>query len=229
MELNKYNVISKDSKVFKSVIDLDSLSKSIEDLFPFVLQDEDLSDPGLETTTYPTPQDFDLCISREVINLRTHYLRKQILEDLGDDFVIVYLADGAIPFYNEFTKGTDIVSYEMKVKSYGDDNKSSGNLKILKDINPEDVKDKKVLLLDDIIDKGTTAQKTFDHLQSYGAKEVKTCFLLDKISQRTNDFVANYTGFIIPNDYVVGFGMDIKLNGKEYARDFKQIYNNNPK
>lgn len=223
-----YNEISKDSEIFKSVIDLDDLSKIIKDLFPLVLQDEDLSDSELDSTTYPTPQDFDLYISREVINLRTQYLRKQILEELGDDFVIVYLADGAIPFHEEFIKGTNIDSYKIKVKSY-EGNKSTDKLKIIEPINSEDIKDKKVLLLDDIIDTGNTSKLTQDYLLREGATNVKTCFLLDKISQRKNGFVADYTGFIIPNDYVIGFGMDIELNGKEYARSFKHIYKNNPK
>ncbi len=228
MVLGKYNALTKNSEIFNSVIDLDNLNKTIDDLFPLVLKDEDLSDRGLKETKFPTPQDLELYISRGVIDKRIEALKKEIKRDMGDDYVIVYLADGAIPFNEEFTKGTKMVSYDMKAKSY-EDNKSTDNLKILKPINSDDIKGRTVLLLDDIIDTGNTAEKTRDYLISQGAAEVKTCFLLDKISQRVNGFKADYVGIQIPNDYVIGFGMDIEVKGKEYCRGLKHIYKNNPK
>ena len=96
----------------------------------------------------------------------------------------------------------------MRVSSYGSGTASSGNVKIILDIDRPDLRDCDFLVIEDIIDSGNTLNYLVSYLALKGAKSVKTCTLLDKPSRRVVDFTPDYVGFEIPDEFVVGYGLD---------------------
>jgi hypoxanthine phosphoribosyltransferase len=96
----------------------------------------------------------------------------------------------------------------MKVSSYGSGSVSSGNLKISLDISRSDIADLDILLIEDIIDSGFTLSNLKLYLEEKGAGSVKICTLLDKPSRRKHHITADYTGAVIPDEFVVGYGLD---------------------
>ena len=104
----------------------------------------------------------------------------------------------------------------MVVSSYAENTYTSGNVKILKDLDI-DIKDKEVLIVEDIIDTGYTLKKTKETLMHRDAKDVKIITLLDKPERRVVDIKSDWSGFKIPNEFVVGFGLD-----------YNQLYRNLP-
>ena len=95
----------------------------------------------------------------------------------------------------------------MSVSSYGAGTTSTGNVKILKDLDT-DIKDKNVLLVEDIIDTGNTLYKLKTNLEKRDPKDIKIVTLLDKPERRTIDIKPDWYGFKIPDEFVVGFGLD---------------------
>ena len=96
----------------------------------------------------------------------------------------------------------------MKVSSYGQGSKTSGNVNIILDIHRNDLDNVDIIIVEDIIDSGRTLSYLSEYLLLKGAKSVKTVTLLDKPSRREVDFVPDYTGKIIPDEFVVGYGLD---------------------
>lgn len=100
------------------------------------------------------------------------------------------------------------VSFDfMSVSSYGGDTKSSGVVKIVKDLD-DSIKDKEVIIIEDIIDSGRTLSYLIEMLQQRGPKSLSLCTLLDKPDRRVVDVKVDYTGFRIPDEFVVGYGLD---------------------
>ena len=95
----------------------------------------------------------------------------------------------------------------MSVSSYGGDTKSSGVVRIVKDLD-EPLKDKHVIVIEDIVDSGRTLSYLLDMLESREPADVKLCTLLDKPDRRVVDVKVDYTGFEIPDEFVVGYGLD---------------------
>lgn len=95
----------------------------------------------------------------------------------------------------------------MSVSSYGSDTKSSGVIKIVKDLD-ESIKDKDVLVVEDIVDSGRTLSYLLKMLKARGPKSLALCTLLDKPERRVVDVNVDYTGFQIPDEFVVGYGLD---------------------
>ena len=95
----------------------------------------------------------------------------------------------------------------MSVSSYGSATKSSGVVKIVKDLD-EPLKDKDVLVVEDIVDSGRTLSYLLEMLKDRGPKSVKLCTLLDKPERRVVDVHVDYTCFQIPDEFVVGYGLD---------------------
>ncbi|GHU42655.1 hypothetical protein FACS1894111_06920 [Clostridia bacterium] len=95
----------------------------------------------------------------------------------------------------------------MSVSSYGDDTKSSGVVKIVKDLD-EGIEGKDVLVVEDIMDSGRTLSYLLEHLKGRKPKSLKLCTLLDKPERRVVDITPDYTGFQIPDEFVVGYGLD---------------------
>jgi hypoxanthine phosphoribosyltransferase len=96
----------------------------------------------------------------------------------------------------------------MKVSSYGSETVSSGIINIHLDLKREDLSDADFIVIEDIIDSGRTLSHLIKYLDGRGAHSVKTCTLLDKPSRRVVDFVPDYCGMEIPDEFVVGFGLD---------------------
>ena len=95
----------------------------------------------------------------------------------------------------------------MSVSSYGSSTESSGVVKIIKDLD-EPLEGRNVLVVEDIVDTGRTISYLMELLKGRGAADVKLCTLLDKPERRVVDVKADYTGFQIPDEFVVGYGMD---------------------
>ena len=98
--------------------------------------------------------------------------------------------------------------WRMKVSSYGSGTKTSGQIKVLLDLIRSDLNQCDVLIVEDIIDSGRTLSNLTGYMKERGAKSVRTCTLLDKPSRREVDFEADYVGKVIPDEFVVGFGLD---------------------
>ena len=156
--------------------------------------------------------------SAEDIEKRCLEMASKISEDYKDDPpIVVGLLKGCIPFMWELIKRIDInieIEY-MDVTSY-EGSESTGDVKILKDLD-RSIIGRHILLVEDIIDTGRTLKKVTELLASKGAKSVKIATLLDKPSRRVVKIDGDYVGFVIPNEFVIGFGLD-----------FNQKYRNLP-
>ena len=103
----------------------------------------------------------------------------------------------------------------MSVSSYGMDTKSSGVVKIVKDLD-DPIKDKDVIVVEDVVDSGRTLSYLLEMLKARGPKSLRLCTLLDKPSRRVMDVKVDYTGFEIPDEFVVGYGLD-------YAQKYRNL------
>ena len=124
--------------------------------------------------------------------------------------VLLCILKGSIIFMSDLMKKLHIpVEIEcMKVSSYGSGTASSGNVKITLDVIRDDISDCDLLIVEDIIDSGNTLSYLVKYLTLKGASSVKTCTLLDKPSRRVVDFTPDYIGMEIPDEFVVGYGLD---------------------
>ena len=152
-----------------------------------------------------------ILFSGEQITQRSKELGKQITEDyraMGRTPLLLGLLRGSVPFFGEIARYIDLdVQYDfMDVSSYeGTD--STGEIRIIKDLETA-VRGLDVLLVEDIVDTGRTIQAVIKLLYHRGANSVRIVTLLDKPSRRVNDLAADYIGFEVENEFVVGFGMD---------------------
>ena len=127
----------------------------------------------------------------------------------GTPLVVVGILTGAFIFTADLIKRLNmpvIVDF-MQVSSYVGEF-STGNLKIKKDLS-YDIKDKDVLIVEDIIDTGRTLELLKEQLWSRGPKSLKICTAFDKPSRRVNDLVPDYNGITIPDEFIVGYGLDL--------------------
>jgi len=140
----------------------------------------------------------------------------RIAEEIDRDYaesehlVLLCILKGSLIFTSELMKKLTIPSEVdfMKVSSYGAGTVSSGNVNIVLDIMRKDLPDCDILIIEDIVDSGRTLSYLVDYLRLKGAKSVKTCALLDKPSRRVVDFQPDYPGMEIPDEFVVGYGLD---------------------
>ena len=149
-------------------------------------------------------------VTQEEMRARIRELGKQITADYtGKDFVLVGVLKGAYAFYADLARAIRIpmrVDFLM-VTSNGSRAKKSGKVKKMTELT-EDIKGKDVLLVEDIVDSGLTAQHLVKTLAQKKPRSIKVCTLLSKPDGRTVDLVIDYVGFKIPNKYVVGYGLD---------------------
>ena len=135
---------------------------------------------------------------------------EQISRDYeGRQVHLVCVLKGGAFFMCELAKRITVpVSLDfMSVSSYGSDTKSSGVIRIVKDLD-ESIKDKDVIVVEDIVDSGRTLSYLLKMLQSRGPRSLALCTLWDKPERRVVDVNVNYTGFQIPDEFVVGYGLD---------------------
>jgi hypoxanthine phosphoribosyltransferase len=96
----------------------------------------------------------------------------------------------------------------MKVSSYGADTKTSGRINIILDLHRSDLSSKDIIVVEDIIDSGKTLSHLTEYLHLKGARTVRTCTMLDKPDRRVVDFKADHVGYVIPDEFVIGYGLD---------------------
>ncbi len=152
-----------------------------------------------------------LLIKEDDIRRRVKELAREVEVEFRDsqDFLVVGLLKGAFVFMADLIREIDLplrVDF-LWVSSYGQSMESSGNIKIVKDLDT-DVEGKDVLLVDDILDTGLTLKEIYDFLLMKNPKRLKTCVFLDKKGRREVEFNADYVGFEVPNRFLVGYGLD---------------------
>lgn len=148
-------------------------------------------------------------LTREEAEKRIKELAKEIEKDYcGKDLLVIGLLKGSIMFMSDLIKEMDlpVMIDFMSVSSYSGTT-STGVINVLKDTDIS-VKDKDVLIVEDIIDTGLTLSHVKKLLEDRGAKSLKICTLLDKPSRRTVEMKGDYVGFEIPDEFVVGYGLD---------------------
>lgn len=149
-------------------------------------------------------------IPEEQIEKRIRELAQQISSDYeGKTIHLVVILKGSVFFSCELAKRLDIpVTMDfMSVSSYGSETVSSGRVRILKDLD-ESIQGKDVLIVEDIIDSGNTLAYLKDLLTARSPKSLAICTLLDKPERRVTDVDVKYVGFVIPDEFVVGYGLD---------------------
>lgn len=152
----------------------------------------------------------NVLIDEETLQLKIKELGAQITKDYqGKELLVVCILKGAVMFVSDLIKRIDLpleIDF-MAISSYGSSTKSSGVVRILKDLN-EEIKEKHILIVEDIIDSGLTLSYLIDNLKSREPASVAICTLLDKPDNRKTDIDISYTGFVVPDEFVVGYGLD---------------------
>ncbi len=149
-------------------------------------------------------------LTEEEVDARIQALGDQITKDYeGKTVHLVCVLKGGVFFMCELAKRIKVpVTMDfMSASSYGSDTKSSGVVKIVKDLD-EPLKDKHVLIVEDIIDSGRTLSYLIKMLGDREPADIKLCTLLDKPERRVTDVKVDYSGFNIPDEFVVGYGLD---------------------
>ncbi len=149
-------------------------------------------------------------ISEDDIQKRVAELAGEISRDYaGKELVAVCILRGCVMFFADLMRHINIpMAIEfMAVSSYGGGAQSSGNVKIKYDLE-HDIRGKHVLIVEDIIDTGNTLARLCEMLQARAPKSIEVCALLDKKERRLVDVPVKYTGFAIPDEFVVGYGLD---------------------
>lgn len=149
-------------------------------------------------------------LSEEEVDQRIKEIGEQISKDYaGRQVHLICVLKGGSFFMCELAKRITVpVSLDfMSVSSYGGDTKSSGVVKIVKDLD-ESVAGKDVLVIEDIVDSGRTLSYLMSMLKDRGPASLRLCTLLDKPERRVVDVHVDYTGFQIPDEFVVGYGLD---------------------
>ena len=152
----------------------------------------------------------EVMLSEEEVDRRIQEIGEQISKDYaGKQVHLVCVLKGGSFFLCELAKRITVpVSLDfMSVSSYGGDTKSSGVIKIVKDLD-EPLRDKDVIVVEDIVDSGRTLSYRLDLVKARGPKSMALRTLLDKPDRRVIDVKVDYTGFQIPDEFVVGYGLD---------------------
>ena len=129
----------------------------------------------------------------------------------GKNLVIVSVLKGAMPFTTDLMKKLNVpLELEcVRVSSYGNSTESSGKIRMLLDFDRPDFSECDFLVVEDIVDSGNTLTFLVAHLTQKGARSVKTVTLLDKPSRRKVEFDPDYSGKVIPDEFVFGYGLDL--------------------
>ena len=154
-----------------------------------------------------------ILLSEEQIEEIVKRLSAQISADCNDPdrrLVLLCILKGSVVFMGDLMKNISIpVEIDfMRVSSYVGGTKSSGNINIILDLHREDLRESDILIVEDIIDSGKTLSYLSRYLKLKGARSVRTCTLLDKPSRREVSFMPDYVGCEIPDEFVVGYGLD---------------------
>jgi hypoxanthine phosphoribosyltransferase len=152
----------------------------------------------------------DILVSEEKLQKRVAELGAEISRDYeGRDLIMVGILKGAVLFLADLMRNltVDPVLDFMAVSSYGSSTDSSGVVRILKDLDAA-IEGRDVLIVEDIVDSGLTLQYLLDTLRSRNPRTLEVCALLSKSEARLIDVPVRYIGIEIPNEFVVGYGLD---------------------
>lgn len=161
-------------------------------------------------------------ISKDQIEKTVKRLAEQISEDYkhSQNLILLGILKGSIVFFSDLIREINVpcqIEF-MRVSSYSG-TKTTGNINILLDLNRVDIGNCDVLIIEDIIDSGRTLTYLKKYIAGKGAHSVRTCTLLDKPSRREVTFVPDYIGAEIPDEFVVGYGLDYN----DYYRNLPYI------
>jgi hypoxanthine phosphoribosyltransferase len=168
---------------------------------------------GAEKAKRESPQEGESVrplISSADIQQKIREMGKQIRKDLpGEHLILVGVLKGAVLFLADLARQIpgEVTFDFIAVSSYGKDTRSSGQVKLNKDLDSS-IEGKVVIVVEDILDTGLTLQYLLRVLQQRKPKSLKVAVLLDKKERRVADVRADYVGFVIPDEFVVGYGLD---------------------
>ena len=153
-----------------------------------------------------------ILFTQEELREKVAAMGKQISEDYqnaSEDVFCVGILKGAVVFYTDLVRSISLpVQFDFMIaSSYGNETSTSGSVKLLKDLD-YDVEGKHLILIEDIIDSGTTMQYLMRILRERRPKSIKLCALLSKPSRRTADVHIDYLGAEVPDEFLVGYGLD---------------------
>ncbi len=174
----------------------------------------------------------EVLITEEEIQEKIKGLAAELTEEYKDKFpLVIGVLKGAMPFMSDLIKRIDthLEMDFMDVSSYGKSTVSSGEVKIVKDLDAS-VEGRDILIIEDIIDSGLTLSYLVELFRYRKAKSIRIVTLLDKPTGRKADISADYVGFIVPDEFVVGYGLDYaeKYRNLPYIGILKpEIYSNN--
>ena len=154
----------------------------------------------------------DVFIDEKEIRKRVEELGKAISADYaGKDLVVIGILKGAVVFLSDLVRCIDrdvgVTLDFMAVSSYGDSTNTSGIVRIIKDLDCS-IRGKHVLIVEDIVDTGLTLSYLVKMMLEREPESVRVCALLDKVERRKVEVAVQYTGFVIPDYFVVGYGLD---------------------
>ncbi|HLR20923.1 MAG TPA: hypoxanthine phosphoribosyltransferase [Tissierellaceae bacterium] len=160
--------------------------------------------------------------TREEISKRVKELGQEVSEAYKDkDLLVISLLRGSFMFTSDLVRELSIpveVDF-MTTSSYGDSETSSGCVEIVNDVRTS-IKDRDILIVDDIIDSGYTLKKVINHLNKESPNSISICTMLDKPSRRKVELSPDFTGFSISDVFIVGYG----LNYGDYYRNIPYIF-----
>lgn len=166
-----------------------------------------------------TRESLDIMFSEETLQARIRELGAQITADYADDpdLHIICVLKGSVLFFADLARAInlDLTMDFLGLSSYGDSTETSGVVRMTQDLS-KPIKGRNVLIVEDIIDTGLTMKYLIENLQTRLPKSVKVCTLLQKPDNRTAEVAMDYIGFEIPNEFVIGYGLD-------YAEKFRNL------
>lgn len=159
-------------------------------------------------------------LTEEQLQFRIKELGEQITKEykgINEEIILIGLLRGSVIFLSDLCREVKLpikIDF-MSVSSYGDSHVSSREVKIKKDLD-ENILDKHIIIIEDIIDTGRTLKKVKEMLLAREPKSLKICTLLDKPTRREVEVKVDYVGFEIPDEFVVGYGLD-------YAQNYRSL------
>lgn len=162
----------------------------------------------------------EVLFSAAEIERRVAELAEAIARDMGPDIAVIAVLKGSFMFTADLLRGLHHQGVRpridfMTLSSYGTGTKSRGDVEIKRDV-VDDLAGARVLLIDDILESGRTLAFARQHLLAKGAAEVRPCVLLDKPGKRVAEIDADYVGFVSPDKFVIGYGLD-------YAHYYREL------
>jgi hypoxanthine phosphoribosyltransferase len=159
---------------------------------------------------FPATENLRVLFSREQIQSRVQELGRQIREDLnGESVILIGVLKGAAIFLADLARAihAECTFDFVAVSSYKSGTESSGAVQLIKDLT-EPIEDRHIIVVEDILDTGITLSFLRSHFQRHQPRSIRIAALLDKPSRRLQPIHADYIGFSIPNEFVIGYGMD---------------------